>query len=365
MYITELEKNYLNRNLNPTRMVDISIIIPVYNGEKWITPCMKSIAEQSILETDVKVEVVVFNDGSNDNTDLILNKWKKYFKENNMNFNLTGSHISRGVGAAKNAAVNQSVGDFLCFQDIDDVMHSDRLLLQWKAACYNHNALIGAKISRTPVNSTPRLTRWANNLSPKQLKSQIYTSNGPTVLMPTWFCHRTIFDKIGGFDEGDRGTPEDLIFFYKHLDFNGDVLRVDEKLLIYTYHKDATTFSVKRNHIWKIQLQRLEKCVFPNWKQFIIWNAGKAGRKVVRSLSESSLNKVTAFCDVDKKKVGRTIELYCPIKHKVIKKVPVIHFTDAVPPLLICVKFDLTNGQFENNLKSLNLSEGDDYVFFN
>ena len=33
---------------------------------------------------------------------------------------------------------------------------------------------------------------------------QIYTSHGPTVIMPTWFCKREIFDTVGGFDEGGK-----------------------------------------------------------------------------------------------------------------------------------------------------------------
>lgn len=63
--------------------------------------------------------------------------------------------------------------------------------------------------------------------------------------MPTWFCHRNIFNCVNGFSECGKGTPEDLIFFYKHLDLSGIVLRIDEVLLNYKYHKGATTFSIK------------------------------------------------------------------------------------------------------------------------
>lgn len=62
--------------------------------------------------------------------------------------------------------------------------------------------------------------------------------------MPTWFCHRSVFDKVGGFSEDGKGTPEDLIFFYRHLDLGGKLFRVDEPLVIYTYHITATTFSI-------------------------------------------------------------------------------------------------------------------------
>ena len=45
-------------------------------------------------------------------------------------------------------------------------------------------------------------------------------------------------------------------------------------------------------------------------------------------------------------------------------KVPIMHFTNAQPPFVICVKLDLTNGNFEKNLKSLGLTEAVDYVHF-
>lgn len=54
-----------------------------------------------------------------------------------------------------------------------------------------------------------------------------------------------VFCRVGGFETG-RGIPEDLIFFYKHLDLGGKILRLDDCLLIYTYHFEQTTFSVQK-----------------------------------------------------------------------------------------------------------------------
>lgn len=60
---------------------------------------------------------------------------------------------------------------------------------------YSLSKLIGSKFQREPEDSTIRYTKWANSLTDKQLNEQIYTSHGPTVIMPTWFCHREIFEK--------------------------------------------------------------------------------------------------------------------------------------------------------------------------
>lgn len=105
--------------------------------------------------------------------------------------------------------------------------------------------IIGSKFTRTPSDSTLRFQSWANNLPHDKLELQIYTSNGPSIIMPTWFCQRKVFDKVGGFDEGGKGVPEDLLFFYQHLDLGGGIKRVDRVLLDYCYHEGATTFSIK------------------------------------------------------------------------------------------------------------------------
>lgn len=326
---------------------------------------MQSIAEQTALHIGVTIEIVVYNDGSTDNSLQLLNHWREYFEQLGIQFIIVDSHVRKGVGAAKNGAVRRSCGEYLCFQDIDDVMKPERIRLQLNSAQTNHSAIIGSRISRVPANSTPRLVKWANELDHTLLKLQIHTSHGPTLLMPTWFCHRSVFDTVGGFNESGHGTPEDLIFFYAHLDAGGELIRVEEELLVYTYHEGAATFSVTRERIWQIQLQRLEAKVFPHWSNITVWNAGKAGRKFVRALKPANLKKVTAFCDVDQKKIGRHIQLYCPMKRRVIVTLPVLHFTEAKPPLIICVKLDMTNGDFERNLKSLNFLEGRDYILYN
>lgn len=117
-------------------------------------------------------------------------------------------------------------------------------------------------------------------------------------------CHRMVYNQIkGGFSEEGQGCPEDLIFFYKHLDKNGIIKRVDEYLLKYRYHNEATTFSVQEKTIRHIRLNHLLHNILQTkpWSDgFSIWNAGKQGRKLFRELPMEQKKRVTAFCDVDK-----------------------------------------------------------------
>uniref|UniRef100_A0A8C4QI71 Glycosyltransferase 2-like domain-containing protein n=1 Tax=Eptatretus burgeri TaxID=7764 RepID=A0A8C4QI71_EPTBU len=216
----------------------------------------------------------------------------------------------KGVGYSRNVAVFQSRGKYLCFQDADDVMMEGRVRLQLDAAIKHPDSIIGCQITRNPEGSTKRYTHWLNNMSQAQLFTQVFTSHGPTVLMATWFCSRALFDRVGKFDERGKGVPEDLLFFYNHLRQGGGVHRVDAPLLCYRYHEDGASRSVQENTIWDLRVNFLEERVLQHWKHFTIWNAGKQGRHLFRSLTPKNQLKVLAFCDVDSKKIVKAFYTY-------------------------------------------------------
>ncbi|KAM6469809.1 queuosine-tRNA galactosyltransferase isoform 3-T3 [Liasis olivaceus] len=322
----------LNRKVGGSSRIQVSVILPVYNAESWLDECLKSVLDQDFQGS---IELSVFNDASKDNSINIIKKWKILLEETGIRVVLGENYSSqpRGVGFAKNCAIDQSSGEYLCFLDSDDVMMPQRIRLQWEA-----------------IIKYPR---------------SVFTSHGPTVIMPTWFCSREWFCLVGRFNEGGKGTPEDLLFFYEHLRKGGRVFRVDQCLLLYRYHAQAATNSVLERTIWTHRVLFLEERILSHWTSFTIWNAGKQGRKLFRSLSPANQNKVTAFCDVDKNKISKGFYTYEEAKETSKPRIPILHFKEASPPLIICVKLDLTDGQFEENLSLLNLKEGVDYYHFN
>ncbi|XP_038228221.1 UDP-GlcNAc:betaGal beta-1,3-N-acetylglucosaminyltransferase-like protein 1 isoform X2 [Dermochelys coriacea] len=322
--------------------IQVSVVLPVHNTECWLDECLKSIVEQDFEGT---MELSVFNDASKDNSINIIEKWKLKLEDVGIRVVIDGhdSPQPQGVGFAKNQAVIQSSGTYLCFLD----------------------SIIGCQVRREPLDSTERYTRWINNLTPGQLLTQVFTSHGPTVIMPTWFCSREWFCHVGKFNEGGKGVPEDLLFFYEHIRKGGGVFRVDQCLLQYRYHPQAATHSVLEGTIWNHRVRFLEDRALKHWTSFTIWNAGKQGRKLYRSLSPANQKKVAAFCDVDENKIAKGFYTYQESKERPKPKIPILHFRDATPPFIICVKLDLTGGAFEENLNTLDLKEGLDYHHFN
>uniref|UniRef100_A0A8C8TED2 UDP-GlcNAc:betaGal beta-1,3-N-acetylglucosaminyltransferase-like 1 n=1 Tax=Peromyscus maniculatus bairdii TaxID=230844 RepID=A0A8C8TED2_PERMB len=236
----------------------VSIILPVHNAEQWLDECLASVLQQDFEGT---MELSVFNDASKDKSRIIIEKWKGKLEDSGISVVIGGhdSHSPRGVGYSKNQAIAQSTGSYLCFLDSDDVMMPQRVRLQHEAAVQHPTSIIGCQVKRDPPDSTERYTRWINQLTSDQLLTQVFTSHGPTVIMPTWFCSRAWFSHVGPFDEGGRGVPEDLLFFYEHLRKGGGVFRVDHSLLLYRYHLHAATHSVLDfSHMRAVHLKQIK-----------------------------------------------------------------------------------------------------------
>ncbi|MBQ3409064.1 MAG: glycosyltransferase [Clostridia bacterium] len=94
----------------------ISVIIPVYNAEKQIEKCLKSVIEQ----TYDKIEIIVINDGSTDNS---LNVIKECSK-NDKRIRLINIQ-NKGVSAARNLGINEAKGEYICFIDADDYVDTN------------------------------------------------------------------------------------------------------------------------------------------------------------------------------------------------------------------------------------------------
>ena len=96
----------------------ISIIIPVYNIEKFIKACVNSIIHQSFQD----YELILINDGSKDNSGQICEDFKALHK------NITVIHQkNQGVSAARNAGIAIALGKYILFVDGDDLIEDDML----------------------------------------------------------------------------------------------------------------------------------------------------------------------------------------------------------------------------------------------
>ena len=103
---------------NFNKNIDISVVIPVFNGELFLNSCVSSVLNQ----TYKNIEVIIVNDGSTDDTERLIYEIQKqdnrvkYFYQSN-----------QGQGAARNYGLKKANGKFVAFIDADDYIHPNFL----------------------------------------------------------------------------------------------------------------------------------------------------------------------------------------------------------------------------------------------
>ena len=103
----------------------------------------------------------------------------------------------------------------------------------------NFNFNLGSNFTRIPSTATPRYTNWLNGLSTAQLIAQRFRE--VTLLHPTWFFHRHVWEKVGGYVEDDK-EPEDLVFFCRHVELGMAKMYVALILCFDCFHIDHFFF---------------------------------------------------------------------------------------------------------------------------
>ena len=98
----------------------LSIVIPMYNAEKYISSCLESILNQG-LDPEI-YEIIVINDGSKDKSVEIV----KQYQEKHLNIKLY-SQNNRGLSASRNVGMSKAEGQFIQFVDSDDFLVRDSL----------------------------------------------------------------------------------------------------------------------------------------------------------------------------------------------------------------------------------------------
>ena len=125
-------------------MIKVSVIIPVYNAEKYLKQCLDSVLSQKLKE----IQVICIDDGSVDGSYDILKNYALKYK----NVKIL-QQANKGAGTARNQGIKCAEGEYVCFLDADDYYYDNSVLDQLYHAAINHKVLIcGGNIVRFADN---------------------------------------------------------------------------------------------------------------------------------------------------------------------------------------------------------------------
>jgi glycosyltransferase involved in cell wall biosynthesis len=120
-------------------MIKVSIIVPVYNVEKYLSKCLDSILYQTLEE----IEVICIDDGSTDNCGKILD----YYAETDCRVRIF-TQRNAGLSCARNKGIMEARGEYVGFVDSDDWVAPDFYETLYYAAKYNDADIAAANIRR-------------------------------------------------------------------------------------------------------------------------------------------------------------------------------------------------------------------------
>ena len=311
----------------------VSVIVPVYNTEKYLEKCLDSIVNQDFDD----YEIIIVNDGSTDNSFKIINKYvdkydniKAFTKQNG------------GLSSARNFGIAKSSGKYLMFIDSDDYIEKTMIKKMYESVINNKSDIVVCEFSY--VYDDGRKIRSYSNLDYTDIAQKKYLLTPP--MAPIRLIKKDLFKNIK-FTEGiyyedlelcpklviyakkisfvneslynylmressimhQNSFNDKLLDIYKVLDSNYKVLvkdYYDEIEYMYIIHLLRTAslrfldYKEGKSEINKIKLIIKDK--FPNWKDNIYF---KKSNKKIKVISYLAYYKMILLLKIIKKITGK------------------------------------------------------------
>jgi len=177
-------------------MVKVSIMIPVYNVEKYLEECLESAVNQTLKE----IEIIAVNDGSTDNSLNILEKYELKYD----NFKIINQE-NKGLSAARNTGLRACSGKYVYFLDSDDFIDINAMEYCYKEAeKYNLDILtFDAKIffdddyeSKNTIEDYDRVDKLCEKVMRGE-EFYVYSNKKDLYKSPVWlnFYNRDYIEK--------------------------------------------------------------------------------------------------------------------------------------------------------------------------
>ena len=157
----------------------VSVIIPVYNGDRFLAAALQSVEDQDYPRR----EIVVADDGSDDDTASIARAWSgvQYVW-----------HPHQGLAATRNAGLAAARGDLVAFLDHDDLWPPHKLRMQVEYLMRHPDVEYLVAHLRNFLEPGCERPSW--------LKPDLLDSEQPAFSTGTLLARRTMFDRVGRFD---------------------------------------------------------------------------------------------------------------------------------------------------------------------
>lgn len=283
----------------------VSVILPVYNGEKYLREALDSIVNQTYRN----IEIIIINDGSQDGTVSILEEYVK--KDSRI---VLISRENRGLVASLNEGIKIARGEYIARMDADDISHLDRFekqvdYLNMHKDIYllgsNYNLIYENNLSEerkkrhdgTHRRSLPSIDRDNCFLSTNETMKFIH----PTIMM-----RRELFDIVGLYRDF---KIEDLELYFRVGAKGLGIAKIEEPLLEYRAREESKSWADTRaeqsKEIMDMKLDYLMTELDDSLRtaKYMIWGADISGN-IAYGLIKNKMPDAVCIAYIDPYKTG-------------------------------------------------------------
>ena len=217
----------------------VSVIIPVYNGEKYISQAVESVYRQ-----EVPLELIVIDDGSTDGTWQALSRWKE-----RTDFIYIKNEKNLGAAGSRNRGVSMAKGRYVAFLDADDWWEDGKLKLQLD---------ILKKTGRVLCSSGRELMNYDGSSTGKYSPVRETVSYRDLLRHNSINCSSVLLSKevAAEFPMEHDDSHEDYLTWLKILHKYGPAAGIDKPLLKYRMSKSSKSGDKKKSAIMTYKVYR-------------------------------------------------------------------------------------------------------------
>ena len=233
--------------------MDVSVIIPVYNTEKYLAACIDSILHQA----NVSLEIILVDDGSTDSSSSICDRYAQEYN------NITALHIQNsGPATAKNIGLKRAKGNYIALTDSDDKMEPF-MLHKMVSAGYEHDADIVC-CNYKQIDEQGRISHLNSTNQQYVLNHEeglIHFFSKDKIYSQCWtklYKRQMLTDYHIENDPGLR-TDEDFIFNIRAFIQAKTTVIVDEPLYEYTHRSSSLAHAYYKKNISQYIDNRIQR----------------------------------------------------------------------------------------------------------
>jgi len=239
----EKEENKKNKKKNKTKSAFFSIIVPCYNGGKFIEKCMLSI----LAQTYKNFEVLIIDDGSIDSSNEILKKFTSIDKR----FKIIKHKKNQGLSSARNSGLIEASGQYIAFLDIDDWWPNDKLEI-YNAHFEKGYDFLYSNFTKIKSNNKKKLIKVKKSV---KFNTLIFSNQIP---VSTGAYNQ---NKIGFMQFSYKSPSEDWLFWLDLIKKSKKSLGIQKNLMFY----NVSNLSMSAN---KINMAKKAWSIFREFHKF-------------------------------------------------------------------------------------------------